>query len=320
MGAPYVEPFTFLALRFGMVLLIFVSVLAVMVKKWPRASELAHSVVVGVFIHGIYLGGVFYAIDNGMSAGVSALIVSLQPLITAVLARMFLQERFGWVRAAWLLVAFIGVGLVVLPKLEPGGLVSAMSPINLAIVFVSAIAISIGTVYQKRFTSNVDLRVGAIGQYLGAFLFVVLPALLLEENHIEWHPEFIFALVWLIFVLSVGAVGLLMFLIRHSDVSSVASLFFLVPAVAAVMAYFLFDERLEILQLCGMALVMFAVAMAVKRAKGLEWTKKMTRWSRGSFYWFSYGHASSYLTMRRSPICEAMAVMASSRSPLATSK
>lgn len=272
LGAPYAEPFTFLALRFGIVFLIFLVVVAGFVRNLPGTVALTHAFVVGVFIHGAYLGGVFYAIDSGLSAGIAALIVSLQPILTALIARFVLGERFGRVRAFWLMVGFLGVGLVISPSLTGQATDAGLTFSNIAICLLSALALSVGTVYQKRFAGNLDLRVSALGQYFGAVLFVGLLALLFEDRHIEWSGTFIFALAWLIVVLSVGAIGLLMYLIRHHDVGAVASLFFLVPAVSALMAFWIFGEELVLIQYLGMGVVMLAVAMASRRAA--LWAKK----------------------------------------------
>lgn len=265
LGAPYVEPFTFLTLRFGIVFVIFLAIVAMFIREFPGAMQINHSIIVGIFIHGVYLGGVFYAIDRGLSAGIAALIVSLQPIITALISRFILGERFGWVRAFWLFVGFLGVGLVVSPSLGFGAVTEGLTTSNIMISIISAISISIGTVYQKRFVSNLDLRISALGQYFGAVLFVGVLAIVLEDQAIEWSGEFLFALGWLIIVLSVGAIGLLMYMIRHNDVGAVASLFFLVPAISAIMAYFIFGEELITIQYIGMGIVMLAVGMASRR-------------------------------------------------------
>ncbi len=262
LGAPYAEPFTFLSIRFALVLMILGPVVLLTVRDQFSSRSFLHSMVTGVFIHAIYLGGVFYAIDNGMPAGISALIVALQPLITAVIAGVFLKEKLTGMQVFWLVAALAGVLLVVYPKLDNRFDSQGLDILNISIVVVSAIGISVGSVYQKYFVAGLGLRMATCGQYVGALLVLGTLSLLLEEREVEWSGEFIFALGWLVFVLSLGAVSLLMFMIRRQDVSRTASLFYLVPAAAAIIAYFLFGEELQFIQIAGMMLVMLAVAMA----------------------------------------------------------
>jgi len=225
--------------------------------RWPRDPLLiVHCMVTGFLIHGVYLGGVFWAIDVGMPASAGVLIVGLQPVLTALVASALLGEELG--RKHWIGVALGSAGLVLVlaPKLGLAG--SGITLATVAAVFVAVLAISIGTVYQKKFVPQTDLISATVWQYIGA-LACTLPMTHFESWSVVWSPDFIFALLWLVFVLSIGAVLLLMLLIRHGAVSEVASLFYLVPVATAIESYFLFGETLEFVQLGGMLLVVFAI-------------------------------------------------------------
>lgn len=263
LGLPHAEPFTFLAVRMALVVAILVPFALLFVKKWPNRAGFAHSMVTGMLVHGVYLGGVFFAISRGMPAGVSALVVAIQPLATAFVARIMLGERLTQIQLAGLVAGLAGVGMVIAPKLDGLG-TSGINAVTLASVFASVIGISIGAVYQKRFASGLDLRAATAAQYVGALIPLGLLSFATETQTIEWTPAFIFALAWLVFVLSIGAVGLLMLLIRMNTAAGTASLFYLVPAVTSVIAWFLFDETLALVQLAGMAVIMGAVYVATR--------------------------------------------------------
>jgi drug/metabolite transporter (DMT)-like permease len=221
----------------------------------------------GALIHGCYLGLIFFAIGNGMSAGVAALIVALQPLLTALVARVMLGETVTRVQIIALMVALFGVVLVYAPKLTGAGISEGISLTNLFAVLISVSAISIGSVYQKKYVPATDLRLGAAAQYFGALIPLAICSYFFETQEIKWTGEFIFALVWLVFALSLGAVTLLMVLIRRDSSAKTASLFYLVPVSTAIIAYLMFDELLEPVQLVGMAIVIAAVAAAGRYKK-----------------------------------------------------
>ncbi len=260
LGAPHAEPFTFLSIRFLIVVPIMVVIALIWRSKWPSSTGSLHSLVTGALIHGCYLGGVFWAIDNGISAGASALIVGLQPITTALLAAPFLNERLTVRHWSGLLIGLAGVALVLFPKADFSS--SGTSPETVGACIVALFAITFGTIYQKRYATGTSLLTGAVWQYTGALLVVGLASLLFETRAITWDMDFIIALVWLVLVLSIGAVTLLMVLLRQSEVSRVAALFYLVPAVVAVMAWGLFGETLGISQLMGIVLVAIAVILA----------------------------------------------------------
>lgn len=259
LGAPYIDPMVFLTVRFAAVLPILFGIGFFLVKTWPTTGRaIAHCIVTGALVHGIYLGGVFWAIKQGMPAGASAIIVGLQPVLTAIIAVGMLGEvitRKHWISMA---IGLAGLGLVLGPKFDLAG--SGITLITVTVVLGAVVAISVGTVYQKRYVQDTDLLAATLWQYVGALL-VTLPLSLLESWQITWSGDLVFALVWLVLVLSIGAVLLLMLLIRQGAVSQVASLFYLVPVATAIEGYFLFGETLSLIQIAGMALVVGAVLM-----------------------------------------------------------
>lgn len=263
LGAPYIDPMVFLTVRFVAVLPVLIVLALVLSKSWPKDFRaILHCIVTGMLVHGIYLGGVFWAIKQGMPAGASSIIVGLQPVLTALIAVALLGESIS--RRHWLAMAIgaIGLAFVLGPKLDLAG--SGITPVTIFVVLIAVAAISLGTVYQKRFVQQTDLMAATVWQYVGA-LFVTIPLSLTESWQITWSGELIFAMAWLVLVLSVGAILLLMLLIREGAVSQVASLFYLVPVATAVESYFLFGESLTPVQIGGMVLVISAVLTIRKR-------------------------------------------------------
>lgn len=259
LGLPHAEPFTFLFVRFLIVLAILVPVAIYLSNRRPPLVVLMHSAIVGVLLHGAYLGGVFFAIDRGMPAGVSALVVSLQPLITLIFAAMFLGERISF-RTTWLfLLGLCGVALVLVPNLGQGELDLPGS--TLIASALAVLGISVGTVYQKHFAGGIPLLEGLTAQYFGATVILGMLAWSSETMHIEWTGEFMIALGWLVFVLSFGAVGLLMFLIRRDSVARTSALFFLVPGFTAITAAVMFGEVMSTMQIAGLVIAAIAVAL-----------------------------------------------------------
>ncbi|MDJ0612251.1 MAG: DMT family transporter [Rhizobiaceae bacterium] len=266
-GAKYgmrdAEPFTFLAYRFWITGLILLPiVLWLLHKNGIVISQALHSLISGCLIHGLYLGGVFYAIDKGMAAGLSSLIVSLQPFFTVFLAAAFLGEGIGKMKLVFFAFAMIGVGLVLFPQQQIAFASEGITQETLLAVLIATIGISVGSIYQKKFVTSLNLLASTCLQFIGAAFFLTFLSLFFETGEINWTPDLVFAMVWLVFVLSIGAVGLLMFLIRAGSSASVASLFFLVPVVAMFMAWVLFDERLSVIQVIGSLVVVASVGFA----------------------------------------------------------
>ena len=260
---PWAEPFTFLAIRFVLAAILFAGLTVLLGSPRATREEALHATVAGVLMHGVYLGAVFWAIHRGMPAGLSALIVGLQPLITAVLAGKFLGEAILPRHWAGLAVGLLGVVIVLWPKL--GTLGGGVTPATLAASLVSVLGMSAGTIWQKRYASGGDLVSATMWQYVGGSAVMILGSIAFETRAVTVNGELIFAMAWLVLVLSVGAIFLLMVMIRDGEMSKVASLFYLVPAVTAVIAWALFDEQLNLLQIAGMAIATLGVALATAR-------------------------------------------------------
>ncbi|MBA2780113.1 DMT family transporter [Billgrantia kenyensis] len=265
-GLPHAEPFTFLFIRFVLTLALLVPLVKLMASGWPTGWRLkGHIAVSGLLVHGAYLGGVFYGIYLGMPAGLTALLVGLQPLLTATLAGPLLGERISATQWLGLALGLAGITLVLGSKLDPGAMLFQGFGLDaLACVLVALAGITLGTLYQKRFCTGMPLLSGTVVQYLAAGVVLGLGALLLEERSIEWTGTFILTMAWLVLVLSIAAILLLMALIRRGEASRVASLFYLVPPVTALQAWWLFDERLPLAALVGMAITIAGVVLAVR--------------------------------------------------------
>ncbi len=267
---PHAEAFTFLAVRFALALALLVPFVLLRRDRWPRRREAMHAMLAGALIHGAYLGGVFFAIEHGLPAGIAGLIAGLQPLLTALIASAMLGERLGGRQWLGLALGLVGVALVIQPNVGNAAAAPGFAPGVLLAAGLGLIAIALGTVWQKRFVGGVDLLVGTALQYGGALVPAALGAALVGTYRIEWTTELVFALAWLTLVLSIGAVILLLFLIREGAVSRVSSLFYLVPGVTAVMAYFLFGEVLLPVQLAGLAVACLGVGAATWQGRGVS--------------------------------------------------
>jgi drug/metabolite transporter (DMT)-like permease len=253
-GLPYAEPLTFLTLRMAFVGLLIGIVIVLTRPPWPDRSGVVHSAVTGVFVHGMYLGGVFVALQQHLPAGLVALVVGLQPLLTTTLANRWLGERVIPRQWAGLVLGMAGVALIVQDKAA-----GATTALGWTAAVVALIGMTVGTLYQKHFGGLIDWRPGFLIQYVAAGCVLAIGALLFEGLSITWTAEFVFALGWLVFVLSFGAIWLLYFLIRQHAAARVLSLFYLTPPVTALMAYVAFGERLEPLALVGMAVCVAGV-------------------------------------------------------------
>jgi drug/metabolite transporter (DMT)-like permease len=253
-GLPYAEPMTFLAIRMVAVALLIAIVIVLTRPPWPDHAGIAHSAVTGLFVHGLYLGGVFASIHQHMPAGLIALVVGLQPVLTATLANRFMGETVMPRQWLGLLLGVVGVALVVQGK--AGGETTAL---GWGAAVVALIGITIGTLYQKRFGGGIDWRPGFLIQYAAAAGLFAIGALMFESRAVAWTTEFVFALAWLVLVLSFGAIWLLYYLIRRQAAARVVSLFYLTPPLTALMAYAAFGERLPALALLGMAVCVAGV-------------------------------------------------------------
>lgn len=264
-GTKYVlvgaEPLTYLTVRMVMVVSIMAAVVALVRPAWPDRAGIAHSIVAGLLVQGLYLAGTALAVAHSVPVGLSALIPGLQPILTSTLANRWLGERVTPLQWTGLLLGLAGVVLILHNRPISGDagwgwLASA----------TSLVAITLGTLYQKRFCGHIDWRSGSLIQQIAALLMLAAGAWLFESRIIDWSVQFVLAVSWLAVVLSIGTVGLLYWLLRRQDSSQVASLFYLVPAVTALMAYILFSERLDAVAIAGMVACAAAVLL-VNRAR-----------------------------------------------------
>jgi drug/metabolite transporter (DMT)-like permease len=264
-GTKYVihnaDPLTYLAIRMAIVVVLMGIICAIGRPAWPDGREIGHSIVAGILVHGIYLGGTAIAISLSIPAGLSALIPGLQPILTSTIANRWLGERVTPLQWAGLVLGLAGVALILHDR--PMGGQAGWGWIASA---VSLVSITLGTLYQRRYCGRIDWRSGNLVQYVAVTVFVTVVAFLFESRTVHWTTEFVLALGWLAVVLSIGSIGLLYWLIRHQAATSVASLFYLVPAVTSLMAYFLFDERLDAVAIAGMVACAAAVFLVNRRA------------------------------------------------------
>jgi drug/metabolite transporter (DMT)-like permease len=262
-GLPYAEPLSFLLTRYGLVIALMTMIALATRAPWPKdPTQWLHIGVSGVLVHAVYLGGVFVAIKHGLPAGVTALVVGMQPLLTALGAGWLLGERVSGRQWGGLALGFVGVGLVVSGKFGEG---AALGPM-LVPALVALLGITAGTLYQKRFCAQFDLRTGSVIQFVPTAILTAIAVAWFEEFRIEWTPDFIFALGWLVLVLSLGAISLLNLLIRSGSAVNVASLFYLTPLSTALIAWAVFGEKLTLTAAAGMLLAVSGVYL-VARAK-----------------------------------------------------
>ena len=264
LGLGYSGPLTFLSLRMIFLVVLLWAVILVTRPKWPDGAGFFHSAVTGLLVHGFYLGGVFTAIENGLSAGLVALVVSLQPVLTSTIANRWLGERVAPRQWLGLALGLIGVYLILRDNIATG----ATTPLAWLAATLALVGITVGTLYQKRFGGGIDLRVGLWVQFAAAGALFMLGAAVFEDRVVHWSPQFVFALAWLVFVLSLGAIWLLYFLIRRSAATRVVSWFYLTPPVTALMAWLWFGERLAPLALVGMTICVVGVFLVNWRPVG----------------------------------------------------
>jgi drug/metabolite transporter (DMT)-like permease len=258
--APFADPLTFLSLRFAAAAAILAAVALAMRAPWPRTRRAwRDGLIAGVLLHGGYLGAVFWSIKHGLPAGISALIAGLQPLVTGMLVGVLLGETVSGRRWLGIAIGFAGAALVLAPKLGTG---VAFAPVTILVSFLGTVSITLGTIWQKRTAGAVDLRTNAVVQFIGATCVVLPLAVLTEQGRLEPRAELFIGLFWSVCALSIGAIALLLVLIRRRAVAGVAALLYLVPPVSALLAYPLFGETLSLVQIAGMGLAAVGVAIA----------------------------------------------------------
>ena len=264
-GLPYAEPLSFLTARYVLVIGLMSLLALAMRAPWPASPrEALHIGVTGLLVQALYLGGVFMSIHRGLPAGISALVVGMQPLLTAALAGALLGERVSARQWAGLALGFGGVALVVGSKASVDGVDGDALVHMLVPALAALLGITAGTLYQKRFCPRFDLRTGSVMQFLPSLMVTLLVASQTETMIIEWTGDFVFALGWLVLVLSIGAISLLNLLIRSGSAVNVASLFYLTPPTTALIAWAMFDETLSALAIAGMVIAVSGVWLARK--------------------------------------------------------
>jgi drug/metabolite transporter (DMT)-like permease len=262
-GMPNSPPFTFLLWRYVFSILCFVLWVKWARVPWPQGrAQWLHLAVTGVLMHAGYLGGVWAAVKVGMGAGLTALIVGLQPVITAI----WLSARGGHVtRRQWqgLALGFVGLAMVVSRKLE-GGI--EVTPWSLTMITMALVSITTGTLYQKRFVQPCDVRSANAVQLMAAYV-VTLPLALMETEPALWNAEMTWAMVWAVLVLTLGGSSLFYILIQRGAAASVTSLLYLVPPTTAVMAWVLFNEPITLVTLAGIVVTAAGVSLVVRPPK-----------------------------------------------------
>lgn len=258
-GAP---PLTLLALRFTLVAAILIPASLLLRSQYPRDPQhFMHIAVTGLIMQAIYFGTSYVGFAAGGSAGGVALILGMQPIVTACIVGPLLGERVSPRHWLGLALGFAGVVLVLTEKLQTG----MGSPAGIAWTLVALAAITGGTLYQKRYCPSFDLVAGGAIQFTIAAIAIALAAFLTEDMTIDWSPRFVWALAYLVLINSIIAISLLSWMIRRGEASKVTALFFLVPPGAALVAFLVLDERLQTLAMLGMATAAFGVALVMHR-------------------------------------------------------
>ena len=263
---PYAPPFTFLAVRMTLSLLCFALWMQLAGVRWPQTGEQwLHLCVVGVLMQAGYLGGIWAAVKGGMGSGLAALIAGIQPVLTAIWLSAVGTGPGKVTRRQWtgLVLGFAGLVLVVWRKLVDGSPSDHVTPANFAWAIMGLMAITVGTLYQKRFVKPCDVRAAGAVQQLAAAA-ALWPLALLEPESIQWNGQVVAAMAWSVLGLTLGGSSLLFMLIQRGAAASVASLMYLVPPTTALIAWLLFREPITAVTLAGMALTAFGVALVVR--------------------------------------------------------
>ncbi len=260
-GLPYIEPHFMLTIRFAFAIGILLVLAQVFRERWLTGREMRGQILVGTLLHGAYLGGVFFAIKSGMSAGVVAIIVGLQPLVTALFSRIWLGQKLQGFQNLGMCLGFVGTFLVITGagKIGDGSVNSA----GLMACIIALVGISTGTILQKQVGQGLPLLGGASFQYIGAISVVFVLSMLTETQRVTVTPQLVMAMSWLVLGLSVSALLLLMVVIRSGEITQVASYFYLVPPATVLQAWLLFDEQLGTLSIVGSLITVLGVYFVI---------------------------------------------------------
>ena len=254
------SPFAALSLRFALVTFGFAIYCLFLNYKFTCSfKNLFEALSTGILFHGLYLGGVFFALSKGLTAGVAALIVSLQPILTSILAGPFLGEIISWRQWVGIFLGFSGTILVL-----GFDFTSTISVIPILSVILALSAATIGTLWQKKLSGKLPLAINNTYQALGAFIFLTSIMFIFEDVFINFSYNFILAMTWQILIVSFGAFTILMYLIKIGSASSTSSLFFLVPPFSAIMAWYILHENLFFIDIIGFLIATIGVYISTR--------------------------------------------------------
>jgi len=265
---PYAEPFVFLTIRYFFATLILVLIARAIGESlritWPQIKQ---SMIVALFLHVIYIGGVFYAIFIDIPAGITAVIVSLQPILVSALAIPLLNEKLSYRQVFGLTLGFIGVLFLLSPKLFEGDLSTGFSTFGIICCVLALFGTTAGYLLQKKGGADIPFLAGTAVQFATSTVIFAIASVIFEPLSVDITLEFVLALTWIVVALSIGSIFLLFYLLRNDSASSVSSLYYLVPPLAAVQAYYVFDERIKGIGLIGMALAALGTLIVTKNSK-----------------------------------------------------
>ena len=265
---PYAEPFVFLTIRYLFATLILVAIAKAIGESLRITwSQIKQSILVSVFLHVIYIGGVFYAIFIDIPAGITAVIVSLQPILVSAIAIPLLNERLSYKQIFGLLLGFIGVAFLLIPKLFEGDLSIGFSAAGITACVLALLGTTAGYLIQKKGGSDIPFLAGTAVQFAAATIIFAIASIIFEPLKVDITLEFILALAWIVIALSIGSIFLLFYLLRKGSASSVSSLYYLVPPLTAIQAYLFFGERINSIGLVGMALAALGTLIVTKESK-----------------------------------------------------
>ena len=265
---PYAEPFVFLTIRYFFATLILVA-LAKILKESLKISKAAikQSMIVAVFLHVIYIGGVFYAVFIDIPAGITAVIVSLQPILVSLLAIPLLGENLSYRQVFGLALGFIGVLFLLSPKLFEGDLSTGFSTFGIISCVLALLGTTGGYLLQKKGGADIPFLAGTAVQFATSTIIFAIAAVIFEPLTVDITLEFVLALTWIVVALSIGSIFLLYYLLRRDSASSVSSLYYLVPPLTALQAYFFFDEKIKGIGLIGMVLAALGTLIVTRNSK-----------------------------------------------------
>ena len=265
----FAEPFTFLTLRYTLSAAFLVAVAAVQRQTWSLTRrQVRDSAITGLLLHTVYIGGVFYAISLGVSAGITSVIVSMQPVLVALLAIPILGEKFKAIEAVGLLLGVMGVAMLLLPKMFQGDMTPQFSTAGIVACVVALVGTTGGYLSQKLTGGGIPFVTGTAVQYGVAAVAYLALSLATEEQRIDWRPEFLLATAWIVLALSIGSIFMLFELLKSGSAAGVSSLYYLVPPSAAVQAYILFRETIPPIGLVGMGLAALGVMLVMRATSG----------------------------------------------------